>query len=234
MRLALADITKADSTATRLRRTRLRQFIALLAPSKAVRILDIGGTASLWATVSDEVPDRVSITVVNLKSQTVVNSESQTPQCGSAPIRCVTGDARHLSEFGDEYFDFCFSNSVIEHVGTLADQHAMAKEVRRLASGYFVQTPYRYFPLEPHFHVPLWAQTPLWLRTALHQKLNLGWMVVQPDYLTARSDVEQIRLLSIREMHLLFPDAELRLERIGGMVKSLMAVRRSSTPDPIS
>ena len=119
---------------------------------------------------------------------------------------------------------------MIEHVGTLADQCAVAKEVRRIARGYFVQTPYRYFPLEPHFHVPLWAQMPLWLRTALHQRVDLGWMRAQPDYLNARADVEQVRLLSIREMHLLFPDAELRLERIAGLVKSIMAVRLPLCP----
>jgi hypothetical protein len=54
MWLALADSTIADSTATWLRRTRFRQFTALLQGSKPVRILDIGGTASFWAIFSEE------------------------------------------------------------------------------------------------------------------------------------------------------------------------------------
>jgi hypothetical protein len=227
MHLTFADTSKHGSLASRLRRARLEQFIALLPTSGAVRILDIGGTVSFWETLSDGVPDRISITVLNQELETAVNLESQAVRSTSVTIRCVTGDARHLSEFGDGHFDYCFSNSVIEHVGTLADQQAMAKEVRRVAGGYFIQTPYRYFPLEPHFHIPLWAQMPVWLRTALHQKLNLGWMPAQPDYLTARSNVEQIRLLSIRELRYLFPDADLRLERLGGLVKSIVAVRHA-------
>ena len=218
MRLTLADHTKANSLASRLRRSRLRQFIDMLAPGKIIDIVDIGGTIEFWEANWSEMPDNVSLTIVNLNSQTVRNG---------LPIRSIAGDARCLSEFGDGYFDYCFSNSIIEHVGTLADQRAMAKEVRRVAIGYFLQTPYRYFPLEPHFHMPLWAQMPLWLRTALHQSADLGWMRAQPNYLNAREEVEQIRLLSIREMRLLFPDAELRLERFGGFVKSIMAVRPS-------
>jgi len=218
MRLTLADNTKANSVASQLRRARLQQFIEMLPPGKKTHILDVGGTIDFWDANWNEMPDNVSLTIVNLSPERVRDG---------LPIRSMTGDARCLSEFGDGYFDYCFSNSVIEHVGTLADQRAMAKEVRRVAIGYFVQTPYRYFPVEPHFHVPLWAQMPLWLRTALHQSADLGWMPAQPDYLNAREEVEQIRLLSIREMRLLFPDAELRMERIGGLVKSIMAVRPS-------
>jgi hypothetical protein len=216
LRLALADNTQPDSLVSRLRRARLKQFIKMVPPAKPTHILDIGGTIDFWESHWGELPRNVALTIVNLEPQ---NARS------GLPIRSITGDARNLSEFGDAHFDYCFSNSVIEHVGTLADQRAMANEVRRVASGYFLQTPYRYFPVEPHFLLPLWAQMPLWLRTALHQSVDLGWMAAQPDYLNARADVEQIRLLSIREMHLLFPDAELRLERMCGLVKSIMAVR---------
>jgi hypothetical protein len=220
MRLTLADTRQADSLASRLQRARLRQFIEVLPLGKPTQILDIGGTIDYWDANWNEVPDNVSLTIVNLIPQKVR---------GGLRILSITGDARHLG-FGDGQFDHCFCNSVIEHVGTLADQCAVAKGVRRIARGYFVQTPYRYFPLEPHFHVPLWAQMPLWLRTALHQRVDLGWMRAQPDYLNAWADVEQVRLLSIREMHLLFPDAELRRERIAGLVKSIMAVRLPLCP----
>lgn len=218
MDLSLADNRRADSLASRLRRARLRHFIEMLVPGNPTRILDIGGTTDFWAANWDELPNTVSLTIVNLTPQRV--------RTGMA-IRFIGGDARDLSEFGDSHFDYCFSNSVIEHVGTLDDQRAMAKEVRRVASGYFIQTPYRYFPVEPHFQVPMWAQMPVWLRTALHQLVDLGWMRAQPDYLRARAEVEQIRLLSIREMQLLFPDEKLRLERFGGFVKSMIAVRHA-------
>jgi hypothetical protein len=224
MHLTLADNTQPSSLASRLRRTRIRQFMEMLPLDKATQIIDVGGTTAFWEAIWNEVPDNVSLTIVNLAPQQVRNS---------LPVRFITGDARCLSQFGDQHFDYCFSNSVIEHVGTLADQRAMANEVRRIANGYFLQTPYRYFPMEPHFHVPLWAQMPLWLRTTLHQSMNLGWIPAQPDYLNAREDVEQIRLLTIREMRLLFPDGQLRLERFGGLVKSIMAIRQP-IPSPLS
>ncbi len=218
MRLPCADTSLSNSWASRMRRDRLQQFIALLPHAAGrVRVLDVGGTEGFWASLWNPECDRLSITLLNL--------EGAQPS-GRLPIKALVGDARNLSRFETREFDACFSNSVIEHVGTLADQQKMANEIRRVAKGYFVQTPYRYFPVEPHFHVPGWAQLPMWCRTALHQRLNLGWMPAEPDYLRARMDVEQIRLLSIREFRLLFRDGEIWMEKIGPLVKSMIAVRR--------
>ena len=114
---------------------------------------------------------------------------------------------------------------MIEHVGTLADQMQMAKEIHSVAPRYFVQTPYRNFPLEPHFHVPGWAMLPVSLRTELHRNFYLGWVRAEPDYLQAKSDIEQIRLLNVREFTALFADGVIVRERIGPLLKSLIAIR---------
>ena len=103
----------------------------------------------------------------------------------------------------------------------------MAREIRRVVKAYFVQTSYRYFVLEPHFHFPVWPMLPVWLRTVLHQRFTLGYMVAEKDRLKARMDVEQIRLLSIREFRCLFPDGKIRREKVGPLVKSLIAVREA-------
>jgi hypothetical protein len=138
----------------------------------------------------------------------------------------VVADARSLPGILDRTFDLCFSNSVIEHAGAPLDQAAMAGEMRRVARGYFIQTPYRHFPLEPHFLFPAWQYLPVRVRVALYQHLQLGWMGRQPDAALARTAVEQIRLLDRRAMRALFPDGNLREERVGPLVKSLIAVRR--------
>ena len=55
--------------------------------------------------------------------------------------------------------------------------------------------------------------------------MDLGWVKAERDYLKARTDVEGCRLLSRREMSLLFPDGPIQCEWFGPFLKSLMAVR---------
>ena len=122
----------------------------------------------------------------------------------------------------DASFDVVFSNSVIEHVGTYQDQIQMAKEVRRVGKRYFVQTPNKYFPLEPHFLFPLFQFLPINIRVLLLQNFKLGWFSKTPDKVKAREIVESIRLLDKREFISLFPNAELYEEKIFGMTKSFV------------
>jgi hypothetical protein len=185
--------------------------------SEPVRILDVGGPAAFWKTHVPELPRRVQITLLNL-----VPAETD----GLANASAVIGDARNMHEFTDRAFDVCFSNSVIEHVGTFLDQQAMAREIQRVAQAYFVQTPNRYFPVEPHFLFPFWQFLPRGLRVLLHQRLRLGWMPRQSDPLLARAEVEQIRLLNASEMKQLFPNARICREKFGGLTKSIIAIRK--------
>lgn len=218
MRFFFADNTNPSSLASKMRRARLEAFLDMLpAGSDRINVLDVGGTEEFWLSVWDQRCDRLSITLLNLTA---------TALAGDKPICSIAGDARNLSRFGNGEFHLCFSNSVIEHVGTLSDQRRMANEIQRVAKAYFVQTPYRYFVLEPHFHFPGWAQMPVEVRTWLHQKADLGWLKAEPDYLQARIDVEQIRLISLREFRMLFPGAKILKERVGPLIKSIIAVGR--------
>ncbi|HZS56627.1 MAG TPA: methyltransferase domain-containing protein [Bryobacteraceae bacterium] len=218
MKLPLSDNSRPDSWSSKLRRRRIAQFLEIVPEAKEnVRILDLGGSEEAWMNIWDHRLERTSITILNSEEKRV---------SGRFPMTAIVGDARDLSQFDTREFDLCFSNSLIEHLGTFADQTNAANEIRRVAKGYFIQTPYRYFVLEPHFHLPYWAQLPLELRVALHRRFNLGWMRAQPDSQRARIEVEQIRLLTVREMRDLFPDGEIRKEKIGPLVKSLVAVKQ--------
>jgi hypothetical protein len=118
--------------------------------------------------------------------------------------------------FADGEFDIAFSNSVIEHVP--ADrQRAFAAEVQRVAKRYFIQTPNRYFPIEPHYQVPFFQFLPERARRALNRRFTLGWQ--------GKGHWEEITLLSAKDMKRLFPDAKIKRERLLGLTKSLMAVR---------
>jgi hypothetical protein len=127
-----------------------------------------------------------------------------------------------MSGIADRQYDVVFSNSTIEHVGTWDDQKRAAAEIRRVGKRYFVQTPNRYFPIEPHFLVPGFQFLPVWLRAGLLSRTRLGWMPRAPDYMSARAEVEQIRLLTRREMCVLFPGASLHIERFGLLAKSFV------------
>ncbi|HEX4060865.1 MAG TPA: UDP-N-acetylmuramoyl-tripeptide--D-alanyl-D-alanine ligase [Streptosporangiaceae bacterium] len=63
---------------------------------------------------------------------------------GDAAIGLLRGSLRH--------YDLVFSNSLIEHVGGHERRERFADTVHQLSGAYWVQTPYRYFPVEPHWH----------------------------------------------------------------------------------
>jgi len=90
---------------------------------------------------------------------------------------------------------------------------------------YFLQTPYRYFPIEPHFVFPLFQFLPFFIQVYLVQHFNLGWFHRLPEKLEAKNAVRSIQLLSKKEIHLLFPDAHFEDEMLFGLIKSLLAYK---------
>jgi ubiquinone/menaquinone biosynthesis C-methylase UbiE len=132
------------------------------------------------------------------------------------------GDARRI-DAGDKTFDVVFSNSVIEHVGTYSDQMQMAQEVKRVGQRYFVQTPNKFFPIEPHFLFPFFQFFPIMVRVQLLRNFNLGWFQKIPDAVQAKREVENIRLLSKRDFMRLFSDARIYEEKVLGVTKSFVA-----------
>jgi hypothetical protein len=216
----LADVGRPGSFSNRMRARRFQGFDRLVEEATAgldrpARILDVGGTNRFWEHRGWTDRDDVEIVTVNLAAEPRVHPNVQP---------CV-GDATDLSDFPDGAFDVVFSNSVIEHLGNLDSQAAMAWEVRRLARRYWVQTPNYWFPVEPHFLTLCWHWLPRRVRVALLRRHRFGWRGPCPDPEGARATVDEIRLMKRRELKRLFPDAELRAERIGPFVKSFVAVR---------
>jgi hypothetical protein len=213
---ALADNTNPASLAARLRRQRTALMLSLLPPTGHQRIVDLGGEARFWTSyVTPEQLARLDIVCVNKDEQQGAN--------GRPGISVVVGDARRLPQFGDNHFDLAVSNSVIEHVGDFEDQRAMAGEVRRLAPRYWVQTPNYWFPIEPHMLCPGFQYLPETAKRWLAPRWRLGWRDNRVPGLL--EDTLAIRLLSARELKQLFPDAQIRRERVLGIAKSLIAVR---------
>ncbi len=210
-----ADATDARSFSNRMRSKRFAIFERLAAGRPGpLRIIDIGGTSTFWEHRGWAEREWVQITTVNLFAEPRKHPN----------ILPMKGDATNLKEHGDKSFDIAFSNSVIEHLFTLDAQRAMAREVRRVAKAYWVQTPNYWFPMEPHFHVPGWQWMPKSVRVAMIRRWRCGWRGPCPDPVAARLLVEEVRLLSRRELRELFPEATLWSERFIGFTKSFVAM----------
>ena len=208
-----ADNRDPNSLASRLRAKRNEQFKSLLdSLPRPLEILDVGGRQTVWETVKLVDQTDVHITILNLEQE----------ECRHGNVHSVVGDARDMRGFHDCQFDIVYSNSVIEHVGAIDQMARMASEVRRVGRRYFVQTPYRYFPVEPHFVFPMFQFLPLSIRTLMVQNFNLGWIARQPDRKQAANEVRSINLLSRRELQSLFPDGQMMEERLLGLTKSLI------------
>jgi hypothetical protein len=198
------------------RRRRLR-FLSDLVRGfpRPLTLLDVGGTEAYWRPLDLREGD-VHVILLNRKHLAVENPRVFTS---------ILGDARDLGAWSDHSVDFIHSNSVIEHLFGWEEQVTMAREVRRAAKAYYVQTPNRHFPIEPHWLVPGFQYLPREVRIALTRRLSLGHMPRLPDHERAARLVDEVRLLTRREVRELFPDAKVHEESVLGLTKSFCAYR---------
>jgi len=208
------------------RDVRLRALIVAERQRVAGRfcILDVGGRADYWQRVGLEFLEAqdVEILCVNYTEAELYADTAAGPR-----LKMAVGDARAL-DFADGSFHLVHSNSVIEHVGGFADKRAFAGEVRRLAPAYYVQTPYFWCPIDPHWpKMPFFHWMPMSWRWRMLCRWKLGFAGPHRDMDHALGDLEATVLLDRAQMRGLFPDAVLHTERLLGLPKSLVAERRS-------
>jgi hypothetical protein len=211
----LADDENPKSFSNRLRARRFQQFEKLTASlPRPLRVLDVGGTNDYWQQRGWAGRSDVQIFSLNLIAEEQLH----------ANIKPIAGSAINLSQFEDRSFDVVFSNSVIEHLFTFENQRCMALEIQRVGKAFWVQTPNFWFPVEPHFQVPGWQWWPVDLRTFVIRRWRCGWRGPCPDAQRAKQLVEEVRLLTKRELQTIFPGATLLAESFCGLIKSWTAV----------
>ncbi len=199
-----------------MRRARFTLFLSLLDRLEGhLEILDIGGTQEFWNLMTNGDPGDIRVTLLNIEHQTVT----------SAQFVSAVGDARSLTEYDSGSFDVVFSNSVIEHVGSYEDQRRMANEVMRVGRRYFVQTPNKRFPLEPHFLFPFFQYLPGAVRAQMVHRFDVGWYKRIRSLAKAREEVDSIQLLTRKRFADLFPNASIHEEKLFGLTKSFVAFR---------
>ena len=184
----------ASPLASRARARRHERFFALTGLQPGMRVVDVGcGALGLRG-----LEPALDITGVDL----VARPEYAGP--------FVQADAAQRLPFDDGAFDLAYSSSVIEHVEP-ERREAFAAEVRRVARGFFVQTPAWSFPIEPHALLPFAH----WLAPTFRRPY---WR------LGAAGSWEDIQLLRRAELAALFGEPILA-ERFAGLVKSWIALR---------
>ena len=217
-----ADYNNPKSLGFRLRKRRSLLIGDLIETcfkeSGACRIIDIGGTEPYWKIFDSEFlrQRNVSITLINTNKTNVT----------SPMFRSMAGDGCELHDIATNSYDFAHSNSVIEHVGDWTRMERFAAEIARVARRFYVQTPSFWFPLEPHFGTLFFHWLPEPLRVSLQMRYSLGHHRISPSVQDAVHTVQSARLLDRRMLGCLFPDAEIRPEKIMSVTKSLIAIRR--------
>ena len=191
------------------RKPRIERFCRQFAVTSETRILDVGGSRSIWelAPISPE------LTVVNLYGESVAGE-----------AQYVRADGCSLP-FSDKAFDIVFCNSVIEHLSSWRNVVNFAAEVRRVGVHYWVQTPNRSFPVEPHYLALFVHYLPkAWQKRLFRYGTGTG-LLTKPSNREISALVDELYLLSAAEMLQLFPDSQVDTERFCGMGKSLIAFR---------
>jgi SAM-dependent methyltransferase len=136
--------------------------------------------------------------------------------------------------FDNGFFDIVYCSSVIEHVTVPKEQiwsmysgkefkersfnrqKEFANEIQRLGKQYFVQTPYKHFPIESHSWLPFIAWLPRRILIPVLKVTNIFWVKkTNPDWY----------LLNRKEIAILFKEAEIISEKSIGLIKSIMAIK---------
>jgi SAM-dependent methyltransferase len=172
-----------------LRTQKLNLLFQMLGSGELGSLLDVGGGQGFLGEFLPLYQRFNKVVVMNLAPPKV--------DCeGHGHIHKLMGNGCILP-FRDGAFDWVFSNAVIEHVGDWKKQMQFANEIRRVAKkGYFVATPNKWFPIDPHTLLPLYQFMPPHLQ---HKVVRFA-----PGFMR---EYEDLNLLSPRQVRSLFPES---------------------------
>lgn len=195
------------------------------------KILDIGSEngSAIAAVLVGTKADPNNVFIADVDAQCVAEGARR---YGFVPV--PISESGRLP-FDDRFFDIVYCSSVIEHVTVAKSevwtqrsgrnfritarrrQREFADEIRRLGKSYYVQTPYKWFPIESHTWLPLIGFLPRRLQLPVIALSNRYWIKrTAPDWC----------LLTVGDMQEFFPDARLKHERVLGLTKSIMAIKK--------
>lgn len=189
------------------------RFLEVMRPTAACRVLDLGVTADRANAESNffeqwyPYADRLVCAGVEDAS----HLEEQHPG-----VRFQRVAPHRTLPFADGEFDIVFSNAVIEHAGTRAQQAFFVAEALRVARRFFITTPNRWFPVEMHTALPVLHYLP----PGVYRRLLAA---IGQEYWASEA---HLNLLDSRSLHKLCAPAysvEVARIRLCGVVSNLIA-----------
>jgi hypothetical protein len=206
-------VDRPGSWGSKRREQRSRWLVETFPDLAEMSVVDLGGRVGFWSRLP-----------VRPRHVHVVNLE---PPPTDLPdwAEVDNGDACALPEhIAARRYDLVFSNSVIEHVGGHERRLRFAESVHLLAPAHWVQTPYRYFPVEPHWIAPGMQFLPVAARREMARKWPLAYTPGRTRE-EALARVLWIELIDKTQMRSYFPHSTLRTEKVAGITKSLIAYK---------
>lgn len=189
-----------------------------------VRLIDLGGTAAFWENWGLAQQPLLHVTLVNDHhlDKTHENEPITLPNIHNLRADVLTLSATDLAEY-----DVIFSNSLIEHLPGPQLQRQLAQAIIDSGRPYFLQTPNKRSPVDPHFprpYVPFFAAYPRTLQARLLSWSSLGSGSAAPSYEAALVRLSNYYPLTARGVRQLFPQARIVMERPLGVPMSIIAM----------
>lgn len=91
-----------------------------------------------------------------------------------------------------------------------------------MGNHYYLQTPNRFFLIEPYFLFPLFQVFPLKFKEFLVYYFKMSFMPKGKTKREARKIGNEVKLLSYDDLKKLFPKASIKKEKMFGLTKSFM------------
>lgn len=178
-------------------------FMEKLKPRSNDLILDLGGSDGSYLVSYYPWPG--NITLMDIEIPRLSKSSSTKKICGNALTL----------PFDNNSFDIVWCNALIEHVGDFRYQRILANEIQRVGKSFFVTTPWKGFPIELHYQLPLYQFVPKRIQKLISRNFSVGWY--------KKGEWEDIYLLWLHQMKTLFPKATVIKHRVSFWPETLIA-----------
>jgi len=170
------------------RRRKWGVFLKEIAPSKGMRVLDVGFEEEEYSGHSNFIekhypyPEMLTALGVDIP----VKFKARYPT-----VTAVYYDG-NCFPFEDKAFDVLWSNAVIEHVGDRNKQLLFLKEIKRVSKRAFITTPNRFFLIEVHTLTPLLHYLPKRVFDKYLEFIGKGWAAGEYMHLLSKNDIKTL------------------------------------------